>query len=545
MASGRNSDERLFRDEKEIMRAAMTNITDKRYCGNELLLHYKTLASQYQKLLRVTKKVFYISDSQGQALQRRQNEVQNLLDNANQGFLTFGRDLKVDRQYSAECTKIFGKKIGGLSITELLGQGDNAVEKELQDAFTRVFSYPRGFEKKELMQIPTVFKIGEKDVQLECKILAQTEEAAEDILIMMILTDITERLKAEEKIRFLSYHDKLTSLFNRAHVEAVLPELEKPDSLPISIIMLDMNGLKLINDVFGHQQGDLLLVELAKVLRQSCQQKDIVARWGGDEFLIVLPQADEGECGRVCEKIQCGCNEVVNCAIPLSAALGATTKSSGPIRLAEMFNIAENKMYNDKLNKGKEVRRSIITSLEEILRNRCFESNDHSERVNQLVFDFVAFLGMDSDSVEIKQIVQLAKLHDIGKVAIPVDILGKTGPLTSSEWEIVKGHSDIGYRMAQSIGEPTLAEIILALHERWDGNGYPYGLKGEQIPVLARIFSLADAYDVITHDHPYKNALDNKAAMQEIELGMGTQFDPELAKRFLDYLTMNNNFTSK
>ncbi len=540
MASGRNSDERLFRDEKEIMRAAMANITDKRYCGNELLLHYKTLASQYQKLLRITKKVFYISDSQGQVLKRHQNEVQNLLDNANQGFLTFGRDLTVDRQYSAECTRIFGKKIGGLSIPELLGQGNNAVEKELQDAFTRVFSCCRGSEKKELMQIPTVFKLGDKDVQVECKILAQTEETTEDILIMMILTDITERLKAEEKIRFLSYHDKLTSLFNRAHVEAVLPELEKPDSLPISIIMIDMNGLKLINDVFGHQQGDLLLVELAKILRKSCQQKDIVARWGGDEFLIILPQADESECAKVCEKIQRGCTDVVNSTIPLSAAMGATTKSSGAIRLAEMFNVAENRMYNDKLNKGREVRRSIITRLEEILRNRCFESNDHSDRVNQLVFDFIAFLGMDSDSAEIKQIIQLAKLHDIGKVAIPVDILGKTGPLTSSEWEIVKGHSDIGYRMAQSIGEPTLAEIILALHERWDGNGYPYGLKGEQIPVLARIFSLADTYDVITHDRPYKSALDNKAAMQEIELGMGTQFDPELAKRFLDYLTMNN-----
>jgi diguanylate cyclase (GGDEF)-like protein len=541
VALSRNSDESLFGNEKEVMRTAMANISDKRYYGNELLLPYKTLASQYQRLLRITKKVFYISDSQGQVLQKHQNEIQNLLDNANQGFLTFGRDLKVDRQYSAECTRIFGKKIGGLPITQVLGQGNSALEETLNGVLMRAFSCRTGLEQKELAQIPAIFKINEKDIQVECKIIAQAEEVADSILIMMILTDITERLKAEERIRFLSFHDKLTSLYNRAHVEAVLPELEKPESLPISIIMLDMNGLKLINDVFGHQQGDLFLIELAKILKQSCQQKDIVARWGGDEFLIVLPQADETDCSLVCEKIQQGCYEVTGVAIPLSAAMGAATKKVGSIRLDEMFNIAENRMYNDKLNKGKEVRRNMIASLEGILRDRCFENNGHSERVRQLVLGFVAFLGMDMNSPEIKPLTQLVKLHDIGKVAIPEAIWGKAGPLTSSEWEIVKGHSDIGYRMAQSIGEPTVADIILALHERWDGSGYPYGLKGEQIPLLARIFSLADVYDVITHDRPYKLALDNLAAMREIESGKGMQFDPELAKRFLDYLTRRTN----
>lgn len=533
-----NNMENLFSSEKEVVQSAMANIADRRYCDNELLMPYKLLLNQYQSLLRVTKKIFRISDSQGQVLQQHQSEIQNLLDNANQGFLTFGRDLKVSRQYSAECRRIFGKKIGGLSIAELLGQSDKHLEASLHDVFRCVFSGSKSIAQKELTKIPAIVTFGEKTVQVECKLIAQSGQADEEFVIMMILTNITEKIKAEEQIHYLSYHDKLTSLYNRAHVEAVLPELEKPESLPISIIMLDMNGLKLINDVFGHQRGDKFLVEMAKVLKQSCQEKDIVARWGGDEFLVVLPHTDESGCQKVCERIQRACNQATGVAIPLSAAIGATTKDTGAIRLDEMFNIAENRMYNDKVNKGKEVRRSMIASLEGILRERCFESNGHSERVRKLVVDFVAFLGMDVNSAEIKPLRQLAKLHDIGKVAIPEEILGKTGPLTSSEWEVVKGHSDIGYRMAQSIGEPTLADIILALHERWDGSGYPYGLKGGRIPVLARIFALADTYDVITHNRPYKLALDNRAALQEIKAGSGTQFDPELAKRFVEYMSM-------
>jgi diguanylate cyclase (GGDEF)-like protein len=541
VALGRNNiDESLFEVEKEILRTSMADVANDYYCDNELLPRYKSLVTHYQKLLKITRKIFRISDSQGQVLRRHQNEIQNLLDNANQGFLSFGRDLNVDRQYSAECTRIFGRKIAGMPIAQLLGQGSNAAEKSFNEMFTRVFSCCKGFENEELAKVPTVVSINGKSVRVECKLITQAEETFEGALVMMILTDITEKLRAEEEIRFLSYHDKLTSLYNRAHVEAILPDLEKPENLPMSIIMVDMNGLKLVNDVFGHQQGDLLLVAMAKVLKQSCQQKDIVARWGGDEFLVILPQTDEENCRRVCEQIQSGCREMAETAIPLSAAMGTATKESGIARLAELFNIAENRMYSDKMNRGKEVRRSMIASLEGLLRTRCFENGGHSERVKQLVIDFVNFLGLDMASAEIKPLTKLARLHDIGKVAIPGELLGKPGPLTSSEWTIIKSHSDVGYRMAQSIGESTVAEIILALHERWDGNGYPYGLKGDQIPILARIFSLADVYDVITHDRPYKGAMDRAAALREIESGIGSQFDPELAKGFLNYLRIRN-----
>ncbi len=531
-----NIDENLFEAERRVLQHAMTDITNADYGDNELLPRYQGLVADYQKLLRITKKIFRISDSQGQVLQRHQNELQNLLDNADQGFLTFGRDLKVNRQFSAECIRIFGRQIAGVPITELLGPGCGSSCESLPAILERILLCRKGFEQEALNQVPSIFSIGGKDIRVECKLISQTETDTAGNLVMMILTDITERLRTEEQIRFLSYHDNLTALYNRAHVETVLPQMEKPEALPVSMIMIDMNGLKLVNDVFGHQQGDLILVSMAKVLQQSCRPQDVISRWGGDEFLIILPQTNSYDCLQVCQQIQAACAAVVDCAIPLSAAIGMATKGSGVVRLAEMFTVAESRMYNDKMMKGREVRKSIIACLKETLRTCCFENEGHCERVKKVVSEFAVFLGFAPNAAELKPLPQLAALHDIGKVTIPREILGKEGPLTHSEWEIVKSHSDVGYRMAQSIGEPAVAEIILALHEHWDGNGYPYGLKGDQIPVLARIFSLADTYDVLTHDRPYKAAMSKRTALREIEAAIGTQFDPVLARQFIAYL---------
>lgn len=534
-----NIDKCLFEAEEKNLEAAMADLADERFCSNALLSRYKLLVHHYRKLLKLTKKIFHISDSQGQVLQRHQSEIQNLLDNANQGFLTFGRDFKVDRQYSAECTRIFGRKIGGKSIIELLGQACSESRLNLHQILEQVFESSSGAEGELLHRMPTIFHIDDKDIRVECKLIEQSMEIAEGKLVMMILTDITDQLRAEEQIRFLSYHDKLTTLHNRAYVETLLPDLEGPQSLPISIIMLDMNGLKLVNDVFGHQQGDLLLISMAEVLKKSCRPSDIIARWGGDEFVILLPQTDQEDCRKVWARIQDLCKEFTDCTIPLSAAIGAATKDSGVVRLTEMFNVAEYRMYNDKLLRGREVRKEIVGSLENILHKRCFESGGHSERVKQLAFEFIEFLGFDLNENDRKSLIQLAIMHDIGKVAIPGEILGKAAPLTAGEWEIVKSHSDIGYRMAQSMGEPSVADMILALHEHWDGTGYPYGVKGDRIPLLARLFAIVDVYDVLTHDRPYKAAVDKAAALREIELGSRIQFDPELAQRFIHFMTFH------
>jgi diguanylate cyclase (GGDEF)-like protein len=390
-----------------------------------------------------------------------------------------------------------------------------------------------------------VIKSGNIDVRVECKLISQDHNDNEQKLIMMILTDVTEKRKSEEYIRYLSYHDKLTSLYNRAYIEMVLPELEKPEALPLSVIVIDMNGLKLVNDVFGHAQGDQLLITMAQMMVSICRQTDVIARWGGDEFIILLPQTHSTICEKMCDRIRSACNEVAANPIRLSAAIGTATKNNSATKFEELFNIAESRMYSNKLADGQIFRRNVIAEMENKLYNQCFESIDHGQRALRMATGFADFLGLNLDNAELQLLNQLATLHDVGKVAISQEILGKSECLNPSEWRIIESHSAIGYRMAQSIGELALAELILALHERWDGSGYPDGLVGHQIPLLARLFSVVDVYDVLIHDRPYRKGIDSKSALQEIYLGRSTQFDPELTKKFLEYMAHEENLAGR
>lgn len=526
----------LFNAEQAVLQNALVDTDDESYTGNDLLPRYKALTSQYKKLLRLCRKIFHISDSQGLALQQQQNEMQMLLDNAEQGFLTFGSTLKVNRQYSQECVRIFGKKIAGEPIVELLGQVENICVEQVVDNLRKVFILPADESKQLLQQLSCVVTIGDKNVRVEYKKITQTGSELDHILVMMILTDITEKLRADAKIHYLSFHDKLTDLYNRAYAERMMPILEQADKLPLSIVMIDMNGLKVVNDVFGHAQGDQQLVSLARVLRQACRESDIICRWGGDEFVIFLPNTKQTECIAICEFIGRLCRDVKHTSIPLSAAIGASTKEKMGMQLSEVFSAAENRMYSNKLKEGQAIRQEIIDSLLVRLQQQCFEQAGHNERIAALGARFIHYLGLSADSLELRTMQSLAMLHDIGKVAIPQNVLGKKGLLTAKERELIQLHSDRGYRMAQSIGDSSLADMILTLHERWDGQGYPCSLRGQAIPWLARVFAIVEAYDVITHERPYGEVMQKTEALAEILCSSGKMFDPELAEKFIQFM---------
>ncbi len=358
------------------------------------------------------------------------------------------------------------------------------------------------------------------------------DKEGNDLGMVMVLGDITEKKKIEEKIQYLSYNDKLTGLYNRAYIETILNDLEHQEQLPVSLIMGDINGLKLTNDVFGHQEGDKLLVNVARILKRCCRDSDIVARWGGDEFLLILPRTGNEVAIKVCERIRNACQQAGTDPITLSIALGTATRIDMQQNISGVFLLAEEQMYSNKLSESRIVRSEIIAGIEKTLCDRSCENIEHSSRMKNMALEIAQSLNLDKS--EIDELALLASLHDIGNVAIAQEILMKSEPLNAEDWCKIKKHPEIGYRMAQSIPElRSIAEAILAHHERWDGTGYPQGLSGMEIPILARIISVIDAYDVMTHDCAYKKAVSHEHALAELQKCSGSQFEPKIVDAFI------------
>ncbi|NMB26269.1 MAG: diguanylate cyclase [Firmicutes bacterium] len=349
-----------------------------------------------------------------------------------------------------------------------------------------------------------------------------------------VVEDISARVSAEERLRYLSYYDSLTGLHNRAFVEEEL--LRRANNPDVAIAIGDVNGLKLINDAFGHQYGDQLLIRVANALRRACGPDCVIGRWGGDEFVIVLPELEPDGANKVMEAINSAC-EAEQCGSLLpSISLGLATRRGLHEGLGDVISRAEERMYRQKLFEGSSIRSAIIASLTNTLRERSLETEEHAERTRELATALGRRLGLSANRSAALSL--MATLHDIGKVMIPDHILTKKDPLTQEEWEIIKKHPEAGYRIAQA--SPDLApisEAILAHHEWWDGSGYPRGLKGEDIPLLARIIALVDAYDAMVYGRPYQGVLTREEALQELQRGAGVQFDPYLVGLFVEMVT--------
>jgi len=347
--------------------------------------------------------------------------------------------------------------------------------------------------------------------------------------LLSIVTDITERRLAEEEIKYLSFYDKLTGLYNRAVFEEELKRLDTARELPLSLIMGDVNGLKLVNDALGHQHGDKLLVTAADILKKFCRHEDVVARWGGDEFIVLLPGCDNLSAAKVFDRIKHACKRIDGLPFQTSMSLGLASKNHPGQNIREIIKEAEDKMYRNKLLESRSARSTFIMSLEKTLWTRSHETREHCQRMQETAEKIGQALGLPDS--EMDNLLLLAALHDIGKIAIPNSILDKAGKLSPEEWEIIKKHPETGYRIGLSSPEMApIAEAILHHHERWDGSGYPLGLNGESIPLISRIIAIADTYDVMTHGRPYQVAAGQEEVRREIERCAGSQFDPHLVK---------------
>ena len=353
--------------------------------------------------------------------------------------------------------------------------------------------------------------------------------------IIGLLLDITDRKKIEKKLKYLSYTDILTKVYNRTCFEEKAKKIFKEENLPMGIIMGDTNGLKIVNDTLGHEEGDELLKLTTKVLKDVCKGNELIFRIGGDEFAIIIPKAKENECETLIKNIIDSCNNYKHDLIKISIALGYSVTYDLDKSIYDTLKEAEDMVYRKKLLEKNSFNSSVISSLQATLQEKSLETKAHTERVVENSIKIGERLSLPLSVMD--ELILVAKLHDIGKIGINESILLKLDNLTEEEFGIIKSHTEKGYRIIKAANHlESVAKGVLTHHERWDGNGYPLKLKEEKIPLIARIVSVADAYDVMTTNRVYKNALSKDEAIRELKKNSGKQFDPNIVKVFIECL---------
>jgi len=461
-------------------------------------------------------------------LEVKEEQYRKLFDKSPVGMMLINRNGDILKVNDTHC------KISGYSKEEIVGNNifETVVPSEYnEEAKNNIDDILSGDDKEYIGK--SIAKNGETYFILFKETRIKMPDGSYAVLSMQL--DYTEYKEQQEKIEYISFHDKLTGLYNRFFMEEEISRLDTERQLPISMIMADVNGLKLINDSYGHEEGDRILKSVGQLLLKTVRKEDIVARWAGDEFLILLPQTGKEEADKIRMRIKKECEMTQYDRIPIALGVGVATKNDDE-DIYHTIHRADKNMYQDKLTDSKSSKNKIVQSFINTLGAKSDETEEHAMRMATLAFSLGESIGLSNE--QLNNLSLLATLHDIGKVTIPADILNKPGKLTEEEWDIVSEHPVTGYRIAINTEEfAKIARQILCHHEHWDGTGYPQGLKGEEIPLLARIITIVDAYDVMTFGRPYKEVVSKREAVEEIKRCSRSQFDPELVDIFIELMS--------
>lgn len=329
--------------------------------------------------------------------------------------------------------------------------------------------------------------------------------------------------------------DMLTQLYSKQSFFNRMEHVVSHQMYPVTVVVCNANSIGLVNDVFGWTKGNEMLRMAADLLRNNLPQKAIIARMDDGDMAAGFAESEQEYAVRLFENIREQYRKANDTGINSDLEYGIAVIRDGSKSVEQAVKEAIESMHTKKLMNETSQKSSQLDSLKQTLTESDYETEEHVERTKEMAVRLGRALNL-SDA-ELGKLALLAVLHDIGKIAIPHAILSKPGKLTEEEWEIMKTHTEKGYRIASASKElKPIAEYILHHHERWDGQGYPGGLSGKEIPLLSRIITVVDSHDVMVHDRPYHKAMSHADAVEELLRCSGSQFDPHIVTVFLQVL---------
>lgn len=402
------------------------------------------------------------------------------------------------------------------------------IHPESQDSF---YSYHRALIAGQAPQGIVVRLVAPNERY--ARLSSNRVKEAEGWYVRTTIEEVTDLYRKQRRIEYLSFHDQLTGLFNRHFFEEKVRQFDHSSQLPITLITADVDGLKIINDAYGSNKGNLVLKTFAIMIKENLHPDYISGRMGGDEFMVLMPRTTNAEGHQWLTKIKDSVKRQQEFLPQLSVSFGMRTKTAEDERFEELAREAEKEMNHHKLLSNRSRRRQMVDTIMKTLHAKSPREELHSQRVSY----WCKKMGetMDLSSAEITTLETAGLFHDIGKIGVDEAVLNKPGRLNESEWLEIQRHSEVGYRILAGVYDfGGIADLVLAHHERYDGKGYPNGLAGNQIPKLARIITIVDAFDAMTRSRSYREAFDHETAAREILANAGTQFDPILARVFVE-----------
>lgn len=488
-------------------------------------------SNSFEKMQNSIKELLISVEEKTEIIQQEKELLRTTLISVGDGFIA------TDKKGNITLLNIVAERLTGWTKDEAVGKPfedifnifDEETKEMVNNPVREIFNKGKIIELKEHTVL--ISKQG-NEIPIEDSVAPIKDKEGNIVGVVLVFRDVTEKKIKQKSIEYLSFHDQLTGLYNRRFFEEESKRLDTERNYPLSFIMADVNALKLTNDAFGHLVGDKLIQKLGEILKEHSRADDIIARIGGDEFVILLPKTDSNEAEKLINRIRKAISLEKVEAINLSVSFGYETKDTLNYPMSEVFKKAENNMYDQKLVESQRVRENIINIIISNVYEKYHGYKEYYNRISKSCEFIGEKLGLNiEDMIDLQK---AASLHDIGNITLDEGTLHKEDNLTDLEWIEVKRHAEIGYHILRSVDKMAkVSECVLAHHERWDGKGYPRGLKGDEIPLAARIISVADAYNSMISDRSFRKALSKNEAIDEIKNNEGTQFDPRVVKAFL------------